>query len=1175
MDPYLAAAYRDAAASASSRNVAWKAARMTGTKIARAAAKFTPAAATAEEVVAATPENVVTAANMTLSDFFAKIPELLIAAIKWPFRYIYTEIILPILIAIYWLLVILLWLSILFVLLILLLNGRDIWQCTRERYDDLRARYDDFALNNQILLNLEHGHASFKRAMYDRYLSLRFNERGDAIARFCYEIHYLPRTIKWLVWRFLERHIGKLILAGALMLWILHATRVSKPVPEPVHYYSEAWLQAQDWRASELAYSQAPRATPYDEWVKGIGSDSDVVTSVAPVPSTVSSMSTGSAEPAESTPWWRGSARPQTVTSTRTLLFTETSTETETETVTTAVTKREWGPGPPRTVTSVHTIRETVLEPQQTVTEMHTTRETVWEPLRIATVTVWGTENASAPSRAEKMADFWAPPSGGQTVLDKDEMKWCRGCQHAISVVNIDIRMFAPPPLHFSQADIAKLKAEALARLQEKRESAETAGSNGKGSKVSSPASSTKTSRRKGLFSRSSKIKVSSPIAQDAQKSPVDDEVRKESLEKETRVSKESSPGPPPPVPFAAGPRKAPRPPKRPARPEGDAVSAFRSAAPLFHPVQASVPSHSPPPVPQKSPSRTGSEARQSRGVQAERPRSVLDDASLNKVLAQLKVGDDAGAKAGEVAAADSWLFDPEVSGQATRRASSSQTPTRTKRRSFHGDLAREAPIDVEKKRLSGVQSGKIDKAPRKRSSAAATLEATLFELNYPGLSRRATEPAANPVEASLAGDEHSTSKRRQHGETLSMLLDAGFFPGEDVTVYSKKNPNISIHVRLPLPLSLVDKDLPDTPTSITSTPTELYHSTPRRALPSVPKTRRPRRQKRSLLVQIAATDTTSNSGSRSTGGSPDRLSSIPELANISENSPPPSSSGTTTPVATMIHLRGGSIVTVTPPELTAWQKQVYIQGPIKLPTPAILPQKNSVASLEPFQEAIDRVYQHALVVPRRRSDDAVVEDICEWVDEFGFEDVSYQGDTLMIDESTVDEVQELGEEGSHEIERFSTPPLEPVASPLEKAVAKEVVAMSKLDPAPRLIMPPVENEETLRARGIARLTQHSTASSSVRKESLTLARHESEHSMLATSTAASTLPEAERKGSSSRNPLVDQGGFDWDDDVEEMDGQPAWDARKKYGLHRGVGRETRNPVVKMRRFMATASAVL
>lgn len=275
----------------------------------------------------------------------------------------------------------------------------------------------------------------------------------------------------------------------------------------------------------------------------------------------------------------------------------------------------------------------------------------------------------------------------------------------------------------------------------------------------------------------------------------------------------------------------------------------------------------------------------------------------------------------------------------------------------------------------------------------------------------------------------------------------------------------------------------------------------------------------------------------------------------------------------------------MTPPELTAWQKHAYIQRPIKLPTPAILPRKNSVASLDPFQDAIDRVYQHALTVPRRRSDDAVVEDICEWFDEFGFEDVSYQGDVIMVDELNIDEVLELDETDSQEIERFSTPPLDSTLSLLEKAVAKEVVEMAKSNPFPRPPIPPVENEETLRAKGIARLSQHSTASSSSRKESMTLARQPSivaftpvpEHGMLA---AASHLPEAERNDGMQRS-LVDRGGFDWDDDVEEIAEQPTWvapaiAARKKHALHRAAAsKETRNPVVKMRRLMATASAIL
>ncbi|KAK6399248.1 hypothetical protein LTR81_025364 [Elasticomyces elasticus] len=443
----------------------------------------------------------------------------------------------------------------------------------------------------------------------------------------------------------------------------------------------------------------------------------------------------------------------------------------------------------------------------------------------------------------------------------------------------------------------------------------------------------------------------------------------------------------------------------------------------------------------------------------------------------------------------------------------------------------------------------------------ATQRSSVLLELNYPGLkqSRRATEPAVN---ASAANENEATAeepwKRRRKDEE---------------TKTHKKNLNISTHARLPLPLSLQDKDLPTTPNSITSTPTEMYQSGPRSALPPVPRSRKPRKQKRSPLAPIAPTNAKSNSGSRSAEVSPGRLSAIPELASISENTPP--LSGATTPVATLIHLRGGSIVT-TPPELTAWQKHVYIQGPIKLPTPAILPRKNSVASLEPFQVAIDMVYQHALVVPRRRSDDAVVEDICEWLDEFGFEDISYQGDVLMIEDFTVDEVEEMDETGSHEIERFSTPPLEPVASPLEKAVAKEVVAMSKPDP---VFTTPVETEEALRARGIARLSQHSSAN---RKESLTLARQESivpfapipEHSALAASKISDPTP-----AEPTRNPRIDQGGMDWDDDVEEMDEQPTWVApamARKKQLNRGLStQETRNPVKKMRRLMATASAIL
>jgi hypothetical protein len=64
--------------------------------------------------------------------------------------------------------------------------------------------------------------------------------------------------------------------------------------------------------------------------------------------------------------------------------------------------------------------------------------------------------------------------------------------------------------------------------------------------------------------------------------------------------------------------------------------------------------------------------------------------------------------------------------------------------------------------------------------------------------------------------------------------------------------------------------------------------------------------------------------------------------------------------------------------------------------------------------------------------------------------------------------------------------------------------------------------------------------------------------------------------------PDGDAGGMDWsDDDVEETDVGASWTApairrKKQHALDRGlVGKERRNPVAKMRRFVATATTIL
>lgn len=64
--------------------------------------------------------------------------------------------------------------------------------------------------------------------------------------------------------------------------------------------------------------------------------------------------------------------------------------------------------------------------------------------------------------------------------------------------------------------------------------------------------------------------------------------------------------------------------------------------------------------------------------------------------------------------------------------------------------------------------------------------------------------------------------------------------------------------------------------------------------------------------------------------------------------------------------------------------------------------------------------------------------------------------------------------------------------------------------------------------------------------------------------------------------PDGDAGGMDWsDEDVEETDAGATWTApairrKKQHGLDCGlVGKEKRNPVAKMRRFVATATTIL
>ena len=410
---------------------------------------------------------------------------------------------------------------------------------------------------------------------------------------------------------------------------------------------------------------------------------------------------------------------------------------------------------------------------------------------------------------------------------------------------------------------------------------------------------------------------------------------------------------------------------------------------------------------------------------------------------------------------------------------------------------------------------------------------------------RRSTEGDLNIESQSIRSEVDRPWKHRRKQEGI-------FRPGSTMSYpLLPVNRNIDearAGMFLPVPFNLMNKDLPATPTSIIATPTELYHVIPPQPTRPAVRNARTRNKKRSPLSPISTTHAKANSVvRRKEDDSPSRLSAIPEFTTLSENSPV--SSGISTPIGTQIQLRNGSVVTVSPPEMTAWKRSFYIQGPIKLPKPVIVPRKNSMASLEAFQEVVDQVYQEALNIPRRRSDDAVVDDMCEFFDDFGFDEINFEGDVLAVDEVMIDEVKEDSHQDSG---CFSTTPPAEDPSPVEKVLAQEIIhTLARPSPVPKPAIPPVENEETLRAKGIARLA-HGMAS-----HNHATMRHDRKDSLTAPMAEPAVLPllpppeesmlEAVLEPSRAENdvpmvePNVDSSGFDWDDDVEELDGHTHW----------------------------------
>ncbi|GAB7364936.1 hypothetical protein MBLNU230_g5724t1 [Neophaeotheca triangularis] len=636
-----------------------------------------------------------------------------------------------------------------------------------------------------------------------------------------------------------------------------------------------------------------------------------------------------------------------------------------------------------------------------------------------------------------------------------------------------------------------------------------------------------------------------------------------------------------PPLPPMSPPRHHSEtiPPALPASPPP------RASLPPVPVMRVNSPHQSPPPVPDKSPRRVSStkrgeedlrsrgRSRSNRSAEEELPNawSQTTEKSLSAAIAQLELDGTGRPEASRTSTAPNFVNNHQLSPIGPKRtfdrqrsAGQGSIPKAKANRPLSVASSASNTSTISSDNKVSKSNGSVGSLPR--SNATAAIKAALEDIGERDPSLR--ERRATDGELRSGGDAIATTppaqvgedgspvrlpwKRTRRGETMSMLLETGFFPPPDELEELK----LSVNLRKAMPPSLIripaqqlikDRELPDTPGSIASTPTELYSGgigskvLPKRIL----KTRGSRLHKRSPLSKVAATNVKSNADTAFDAEAA-RLSAIPESAlsvlASKENSPP--ASVVSSPAPTQIQLRNGSVVTINTPESTAWLRHAYIQGPIRLNKTAVTMRKDSIASLEPFQETVDRLYQDTLTITRRRSEDATIDEICDFFDEFDFEDIGYGGDSLGAEDVNEQEAieAEVDEMELDANERFTTPPTE-VPSDDDKVAPKPVPK----PPIPPIPIAPPESQEQLRVKGIARLSHLSGKSNdsapstrSGRDSVMSEAAMTSEDASKTQQPEITVLEMVEETAGYGARP--DQGGFDWDDDdVEEVDGGSAW----------------------------------
>ncbi|KAK3662931.1 hypothetical protein LTR22_006335 [Elasticomyces elasticus] len=304
MDAEHAAVYAaEYSARATMRNVG-SSALSTAAKISKAATKPTATALTKFD-------RAERAASMTVSGFFGNLLWAILMLVTWPLRALHHHILLPLFSGIVSLVLTIFyavfWIALAFTLLLVVIYTPSFARYMHEEFR-LRERWDDFALNNQVILNLEHGYASFKRAMYDRYLSLMYNPTMDSLRRFWFEFRRLPDRVEaffhqYILWMLLALLVG-------ILLW---------PRPEVDPYDGLLTMEQRreldikmnslpDWiaegRQGSVWRFEPAKPIADDQWVAALGGRDDEPVAVTTSKTSSTSTSTSSTSSKQTAAHW-------------------------------------------------------------------------------------------------------------------------------------------------------------------------------------------------------------------------------------------------------------------------------------------------------------------------------------------------------------------------------------------------------------------------------------------------------------------------------------------------------------------------------------------------------------------------------------------------------------------------------------------------------------------------------------------------------------------------------------------------------------------------------------------------------------------------------------------------------------------------------------------------------